>query len=78
MDELPILKKLEVRASQLSLEELREGIEFSRERMAFYKDRFESSRIPAERDHFQKCCEYYISRVMVFEIAIEKITGLTN
>ena len=72
--ELPLLQDKET-SSGFSRAELEERIVYAKERMNHYKNAFEESDIPAERVFFQNCAEYYINRIAVAEIALERITA---
>jgi hypothetical protein len=61
----------------LSRSEILEKISYSKERSTFYLRAFNDPKsCEAEKIHFQKCCEYHTNKLLVWEVALEKLDGI--
>jgi hypothetical protein len=58
----------------LSMAEIDEKIEYFKERSTYYLRAFNASAIEAERVHFQNCCEYHTTKLLVWEVEKEKLS----
>lgn len=71
--QLPFLIRPEL-MSVYSETELRERIAYSKERSDFYSKMFNDPKsCKAEKDFFQKCCEYHVTKLLVWETVLERL-----
>jgi hypothetical protein len=72
---LPVRVEKEIEAG-LTREECNEKIAYAKERSDFYLREFNRpDAIQVERDWFQKQCEWYVNRILIYETVLERLSG---